>query len=378
MSLEVAAYYFPQYHADPRNDVWHGKGWTEWDLVRAARPRYPGHRQPIEPAWGHFDAADPHLVAREIDAAADHGITSFIYDTYWYEDGPFLQAALENGFLKAANVARLKFAVRWANHDWANIHPARLTNAKETLISGKVSRQAFDAFIEHVIHNYFYHPSYLKLGDCPYFSLFDLLTFVEGLGSVDAAKEALEHFHFRTEMAGHKGVHLNAVIWRFSAPGFAKFGGAAKLVQDLVFDSVSAGSFRDHYDLAADTFPRGSYQKAAQANFAAWETQGGAYGVPYIPTVTVGWDSSPRCCISDKWEGRGYPWLPVLEGNTPAAFRTAVEKARAFATRPGSHLSMITLSAWNEWTQGAYLLPDTHHGMAYLEAVKRALQTRQL
>ena len=32
-AYEVAAYYLPQYHPDPRNAAWHGEGWTEWELV---------------------------------------------------------------------------------------------------------------------------------------------------------------------------------------------------------------------------------------------------------------------------------------------------------------------------------------------------------
>ena len=96
---EVAVYYFPQYHPDTRNSAWHGQGWTEWDILKAARPRYPGHRQPIEPAWGYFNEADPAWTAREIDLAADHGITSFLYDWYWYDEKPFLHDALEKGFL---------------------------------------------------------------------------------------------------------------------------------------------------------------------------------------------------------------------------------------------------------------------------------------
>ena len=31
---------------------------------------------------------------------------------------------------------------------------------------------------------------------------------------------------------------------------------------------------------------------------------------------------------------------------------------------------MITLNAWNEWTEGSYLLPDTVTGTAYLEQVR--------
>ena len=65
--------------------------------MKAARPRYPGHRQPNVPAWGYFDEADPAYAAREIDLAADHGITSFLFDWYWYEDGPFLRTRWRRG-----------------------------------------------------------------------------------------------------------------------------------------------------------------------------------------------------------------------------------------------------------------------------------------
>ena len=35
---------------------------------------------------------------------------------------------------------------------------------------------------------------------------------------------------------------------------------------------------------------------------------------------------------------------------------------------------VVTLYAWNEWTEGGYLEPDTTHGMGYLEAIKRVFR----
>ena len=46
---EVAVYYFPNYHPDSINTRWHGKGWTEWEVVKAAKPRFAGHEQPKVP-----------------------------------------------------------------------------------------------------------------------------------------------------------------------------------------------------------------------------------------------------------------------------------------------------------------------------------------
>src|SRR5947209_5508857 len=124
-TVTVASYYFGNYHpGDARNEKLKGKGWSEWELVKAARPRFPGHRQPHAPAWGYTDESDPKAMAQKIDAAADHGIDAFIFDWYWY-DGPFLENALNNGFLKASNNGRIKFALMWANHDWMDIFPVK-------------------------------------------------------------------------------------------------------------------------------------------------------------------------------------------------------------------------------------------------------------
>jgi len=115
---EVAVYYFPNYHLDSINAKWHGKGWTEWDVVKSAKARFPGHLQPKVPSWGYFQESDSKWTAKEIDLAADNGITCFIYDWYWYSNtGQYLQEGLEKGFLKAPNRNRLKFAIMWANHD---------------------------------------------------------------------------------------------------------------------------------------------------------------------------------------------------------------------------------------------------------------------
>jgi len=54
-NYSVAAYYFGNYHVDPRNEAQHGPGWTEWRLVEQARPRFKGHLQPKVPLWGYED-----------------------------------------------------------------------------------------------------------------------------------------------------------------------------------------------------------------------------------------------------------------------------------------------------------------------------------
>ena len=61
--ITVAVYYFGNYHLDARNQKHHGPGWTEWELVKNARPRFEGHHQPNVPLWGYTDEADPKQMA---------------------------------------------------------------------------------------------------------------------------------------------------------------------------------------------------------------------------------------------------------------------------------------------------------------------------
>lgn len=373
--IEVGAYYFPNFHVDPRNEKWHGKGWTEWELVQSARPRFPGHRQPIVPAWGHFDEADPQCASREIDYAADNGLTTFLYDWYWYEDGPYLQRQLHEGFLKAPNNGRMKFALMWANHTWTNIHPAMLTNPKHVLAKGEITLKAFDRMTDHVVNELMTRPNYLRLDGGAYFSIYEVGTFLRSMGGPDGARRALDRFRDKARRAGVGDLHLNGTVWGFRVlPTETFIKDPAASARDLGFASVTTYAWVHHYDTGAEAFPKATYARAADANYAAWAGYREQFPIPYHPNVSVGWDPSPRCVQTDTFENRGYPWMAVLDGNTPAAFEAALVRAKAFAETETRGQPMVTVNAWNEWTEGSYLLPDTHYGDAYARAIAKVFR----
>ena len=54
------------------------------------------------------------------------------------------------------------------------------------------------------------------------------------------------------------------------------------------------------YDLVAD-FAMSQLQQRTES-FPA------VYGVPYVPVISVAWDSSPRTLPQDGWGKFGYPW----------------------------------------------------------------------
>ena len=120
-----------------------GKGWAEWELVKAAKPRLPCHHQPKPPLWGYTDESNPQATAQKIAAAADHGVDAFIFDWYYHNDGPFMDRPIDEGFLKASNNVRPKFAFMWANHDREDIHPYQKGTPRKPLYPGVVTAETF-------------------------------------------------------------------------------------------------------------------------------------------------------------------------------------------------------------------------------------------
>lgn len=106
--MKKYAWYFPNWHVDAINEKWHGKGWTEWEVVKVAHPRFEGHLQPKKPLWGYEDESDPKVFGKKIAYAKKYGVDGFIFDFYWLCDlGRYRINALEKGFLGARNAADL-------------------------------------------------------------------------------------------------------------------------------------------------------------------------------------------------------------------------------------------------------------------------------
>lgn len=375
--VTVVSYYFGNYHpGDPRNVKTKGAAWSEWELVKNAKPRFPGHQQPHIPLWGYQDESKPEVMAQKIAAAADHGITAFIFDWYYYNDGPFLDSPIDRGFLKATNSARLKFAFMWANHDWLDIHPYHHGAPPKLLYPGRVTPEAFGKICDHVIKDYFSRSNYWRVEGKPYFSIYELQKLLESFGSVDATRAALDEFRAKARASGLPGLHLNAVMWgRAILPGEQTAADPVKLVRDLGFDSVTSYVWIHHVGLPDQ---QTEYNYVRDRYFDYWTQAATNYGVPYIPNVTMGWDSSPRADQTQFFDNSGYPFMNIIKNNTPENFQTALALAKQRLLAEPHGLRILNLNCWNEWTEGSYLEPDTIHGFQYLDAVKKVFGSSEV
>ncbi|HWY30838.1 MAG TPA: glycoside hydrolase family 99-like domain-containing protein [Candidatus Acidoferrum sp.] len=377
--VTVAAYYYPGTHPDPRWDRNKHPGFTEWEEIKAARPRFPGHVQPKLPVWGYQNEAKPEVMAQKIAAAADYGVNAFIFDWYYYNDGPYLDDALDEGFLHATNNARIKFALMWANHDWYDIqgyNPA--DNNLKLLYPGKVTPATWDKICDLVIARYFKHPSYWLIDGKPYFSIYEMSQFMDSFGSIENARAALDQFRAKVRTAGFPGLHVNAIVWgEPNLPGGKTPPGWPKLCHDLALDSLTSYTWVHHGALNNDTFPTSDYIWGRRKYLSFWARARVDYSIPYFPNAMVNWDNSPRAAAAADWSRPAAPVVnPVVTGNTPAAFKQSLEIIKQRLLAAPTQPKIVTINAWNEWPEGSCLEPTEQYGYGYLEAIKAVFKSQ--
>ena len=362
---DVAAYVWPSYTGDePRARQFWEEGIGEWQTVKNTKPKFPGHMWPRKPLWGYVNEADKYVMEMEIAAAADHGVNVFIYDWYWYDNRPFLENCLNDGFLKAGNRDRMKFYLMWANHDattcW-DIRNSDQPGGECVVWKGDTDRGGFETVCRRVIKKYFTQPNYYIIDGAPVFEIYDLNNLIKGLGGADNTREALDWFRLETVKAGFDGLHLQLTIWGANTAYYSSIDSGrthtdVEMVRLLGFDSVTHYQFVHFLDIDRE------YADIIIDARSAWDRISGASPVPYFAHVSVGWDANPR------WKS----FRPgITRGNTPDEFEKALRAAKAYAdARPGQP-PLITLNSWNEWTEVSYLEPDDVYGYGYLEAVKK-------
>lgn len=361
---DVAAYVWPAYQDDARWQeigLFHDhKG--EWEAVYNAVPKFEGHRQPRVPEWGYIDESSPEVQERIIDTALRYGVNTFIFDWYWFDGKPFLEGALNDGFLKASNNEKMKFYLMWANHTANSYWDRNEPDKSIEYWNGKVSGEVFDGFTDHLVNDYFKRPNYYRIDDKPVFCIYELSNFINGMGGVPQAREALCSFRRKVEEAGLPGLHLQAIIWGRLPATLSDTPGDSEPTQDktllsLGFDSVT------NYQWCHLVSTNKEYSEWGEEAVAYWEKYDEELSVPYFPHVSIDWDPNPRYPVECGPQN-------CVKNPSPGKFETFLRRAKGYVDSHPAQAPLITINAWNEWAEGSYLEPDTENGYGYLEAVR--------
>lgn len=358
--FDVAAFVWPSCHHDERfGDMLWPDGTGEWEVIKKGTPRFEGHYQPKVPLWGYEPDDNPKVMERWIEAATDHGVNIFIFDWYWFDEGPFLESSLNNGFLKANNNEEMKFYIMWANHNvrrnYWNVH--KYKDDKSLLWDGAVDMENFKIIVSRAIEQYFSKPNYYRIDEKPVFSLFSINNFIRGLGGIEQAKIAIDYFRDQTKKAGFPGLHVQSIV--FGNPHEQ----ILQNIDELTINSVTRYNWggphpEDYVHWGVDAMERRKQ----------W---GEALDIPFFPNASIGWDDSPRFPHQTKED-------IVHFNNTPEAFGSFLQKAKDYCREHPEQPNLITIFSWNEWIEGGYLLPDMKYGYRYLEAIRETMENEYL
>ena len=365
-TYDIAAYYWPAYHDEPRWRRFMPEGQGEWQTIRQATPKFDGHRQPRVPLWGYLDEADPRVMEKKIAAAVQHGINVFIFDWYWYENQPFLEEALNRGFLGARNNDQLRFFVMWANHDATTLWDLEQSHERRVIWPGSVDRATFENAMRRLIERFFPHPSYYRIDGKPVLSIYEIGTLIKGLGSLEATRDALNALRAWVREAGFPGLHLQAILWNNIPESLGMVPGDRTPTRDhtiryLGFDSLT------NYQWCHYIRPTGLYQDWGEQAVAAWDRFEHDFSLPFYPHVSIGWDTNPRFKHAKQ---------SLVTDETPDLFADFLNRAMAFVDAKGRSPRLLTVNSWNEWSEGSYLEPDMRYGTRYLEAVRKTIEQR--
>ena len=348
--VRALAFYLPQFHPIPENDLWHGEGFTEWTKVRASKPLFSEHYQQHQPHpdIGYYTLTSPEPLQMQAEMLRNAGLAGMVFYHYWFGGKLILEQPAR--MLLDCPEIQMPFAFCWANENWTRRWDG---NNEDVLLEQRYSIDDANAFIDYLLP-FFKDPRYLRVGGHPILLVYrpaDLPTHVDYTAIWRA----------RCQEAGVATPYLIGILTRGAKEptDHGMNAGLERVLHDWgggsipeIKDTVDAyeplyGSILD-YDAVASHYE----------NFAPQSE------TTVFRSIVPQWDNTPR------YGNRAN----VVHHSTPSRYeqwlRHIVQETREHFT---GDEQLVFINAWNEWAEGAHLEPDTHHGYAYLNATGRAL-----
>ncbi len=353
-AARLVAFYLPQYHPIPENDLWWGKGFTEWTNVAKAKPLFRGHYQPHVPAdLGFYDLRVPETRAAQAEMAREAGIESFCYYHYWFAGKRILERPF-NEVLRSGQ-PEFPFCLCWANQTWTGIwHGSPDKVLLEQTYPGDDDHQAhFNELLPAFIDR-----RYVTVDGKPLFLIYRP-------NEIPDVRRTMEFWRNLAVKAGLKGLHVVAVLHHKNTWIPEDYGFDACVRSYLSPRKEKWISWRHPVRKLIRSFQLKngrptvySYEKTLMEIFPN-ETA----DVEDYPCLLPNWDNTPRSGAEGV----------VLHGSTPELFRMQVKRALELTEGIPKERRIIFVKSWNEWAEGNHIEPDLRFGKGYLEVLREEI-----
>ncbi len=347
---KILAFYLPQFHAIPENDLWHGKGFTEWTKVRAANPLFDGHYQQHVPHSdiGYYLLDSPALLRRQAELMRRAGVYGQIFYHYSF-GGKLILEGPANMLLQNADI-QMPFCFCWANENWTRRWDG---NESDILLEQSYSAEDARFNIRHLLP-FLRDARYITVEDRP-------VIFVYRPGSIPDIQEYLRIWAEECAAAGVLRPYVVAVLTRGATDprDFGMDAGAERVLQDWTAGAVPEmkGTLHSYRPINGSVL---SYDEVV----GFYTAQVAPKAFTFFRSLVPNWDNTARYG-SDAY---------LLHGSTPQRFQQWLQSSVAYAkANLPEDRRFVLVNAWNEWAEGAHLEPDSRFGYGYLNSVGRAL-----
>lgn len=373
--VNLIAFYLPQYHSIPENDMAWGKGFTEWTNVRKASPLFKGHVQPKIPLNNnYYNLMDDNIAEWQSNIAQENGIFGFCYYHYWFKNGKKLLEKPAERMLATKSIT-IPFCFCWANENWSKRWDG---GTDEVIVEQDYGdeRDWEDHF--RYLLPFLQDSRYITMNNRP-------VLIIYRPDEIDRLNEMISYLRRRTVEEGLAGLtvifqHPRALMncvenandlckafenyskkidfdyYIMFEPLFTwqeqKMKSTIGRIQDkinnrikrMIYHTVKGTPILYDYDNV--------WKRILNRNNCHDRMLTGAF---------VNWDNTPR-----RKDGQ------VIINSSPLKFEKYLTELVQKVKTSSNH-RVIFITAWNEWGEGCYLEPDDMNGYSYLNAVSNSI-----
>lgn len=366
--MRLIAFYLPQFHEIPENNEFWGEGFTEWVNVKAAKPLFEGHDQPLVPLYNnYYNLNNINVMKWQADLAKQYGIYGFCFYHYWIEGRKLLERPVEN-YLKSKEID-FPFCLSWANHSWTD----SWKGSKKTLIAQSYGGESdWKAHFKYLLP-FFKDARYIKDEGMPLFIIYmpeDIpnLNRMLDFWQKEAKKNGLKGIKFAYQYI-YFDMDKKKDDSRFSygiefQPSYAIADSRGKLKATIRKKGYRLLNWiQQKMNIKVEMISELKLEIMDYSKIWECVIKRKPNNNKKIPGAFTGWDNTPR---------KGNGGL-VLENNTPELFEKYLT-IQIKRTKEVYKTDLLFITAWNEWAEGCILEPTEKYKYKYLEAVRNALK----
>ena len=293
-----------------------------------------------EPALGEYNSRDPRVAAQHIEWAASAGIDFFTLD--WWPTRPQQNSAIDEGFLRAPNLSKIKFCIFYETGDLG----FSATRGGTFFGPNEVSRFVSD--MKSLAGRYFNHPQYLTIRGKKVVVLYITRTLAGEFESAFAlARDVVREAGFELFLVGDE------VFWNVSE---ARRDGVAitqvpQRDRIKLFDAITAynlyeGAYLHHSGYAAES------QFIAEVNGIFGRYKGAAGDVPLFPSIIPGYNDRG---VRPRQNHYPIPRQYAAGESATSLFEEMYERVLVRNLDQNTPVGFIT--SWNEWNEDTAIEP---------------------